>query len=270
MQCATIEVIRTRTRREAVGLLRGTRAADVPGRTVLGALYAGGGTGLQAPWPRPRPGLARFVPRDNGWTRLDLRRVLVIAAWDDAAAADRYEAQHRFPRGTEHWRVRMRPVFVTGAIRGLNPFGELRATRGTEKEPGLVLTWADVPPRFQPRFVRDSFRSVETQHKHPGLLASFASLYIRLGAIRGFTVSCWRDLASMVDWAYRDPVHRQAMKWFESFPQELRSRAWFGRFVVERSEGTLAGRDPFERLTPRGPRPEPHAISSAAGTFGRL
>jgi hypothetical protein len=251
MQCASIDVIRTRTRREAVGLLRATRAADVPGRTVLGALYTGGGTGLHAPWPSPGGGLAGFLPRDNGWTRLDLRRVLIISAWDDAGAADGYETQHRYPRGEEHWRVRMRPVFVTGAVRGVNPFGELRATRGTEHEPGLVLTWADVPPRFQPRFARDSFRSINTQHRHGGLLASFGSAYVRAGNFRGFTVSCWRDLASMVDWAYRDEVHREAMAWFESSDAELRSRAWFGRFVVERSEGTIAGRDPFARLTGR-------------------
>ena len=254
MHCASVEVIRTRTRREAVGLLRATRAANVPGRTLLGALYAGGGNELHAPWPAPRKGLAGLVPRDNGWTRIDLRRVLIISAWDAAAAADRYEARQPVRRGTEHWRVRLRPVFVTGGILGVNPFGELRATRGTESEPGLVLTWADVEPRFQPRFVRDSFRSINTQHRHPGLLASFGSAYIRLGKFRGFTVSCWRDLASMADWAYRDKVHREAMAWFESFPEELRSRAWFGRFVVERAEGTIAGRDPFAGLTTaRGP-----------------
>ena len=149
MECASIDVVRTRTRREAAGLLCAVRAADVPGRVLLGALYAGG------------------------------------------------------------------------------------------------VTWADVPPRFQPRFVRDSYRSIATQHRHPGLRASFGSLHIRLGALRGFTVSCWRDLASMADWAYRDRVHREAMAWFESHPAQLRSRAWFGRFVVERSEGSLAGRDPF-------------------------
>jgi hypothetical protein len=251
MQRASIDVIRTRTRREAVGLLRATRSTDVPGRTVLGALYSGGGANLHAPWPSPGGGLARFLPRNNGWTSLDLRRVLIISSWEDAGAADGYETQHRYPRGAEHWRVRMRPVFVTGAVRGVNPFGELRATRGTEHEPGLVLTWADVPARFQPRFVRDSFRSIGTQHRHRGLLASFGSAYVRAGNFRGFTVSCWRDLASMADWAYRDKVHREAMAWFESFDEELRSRAWFGRFVVERSEGTIAGRDPFARLTGR-------------------
>jgi hypothetical protein len=257
MQCASIDVVRTRTRREAVRLLRAVRAADVPGRTLLGALYAGGGTELHAPWPAT-PGLTRFLPRDNGWTRLDLRRALIIAAWDDEAAADRYEAQPRFPRATEHWRVRLRPVFSTGAIRGVNPFGELRATRGTDHDPGLVLTFADVPPRFQPRFVRDSFRSINTQHEHPGLRASFGSGYLRLGTFRGFTVSCWRDLASMVDWAYRDKVHREAMTWFESLPEDLRAGAWFGRFVVERSDGTLAGRDPFAGLVrPSRRRPDP-------------
>jgi len=258
MECASVDVVSTRTRREAVRLLRAMPAADIPGRTLLGALYAGGGAALHAPWPAQPDGLARFLPRDNGWTRLDLRRVLIIAAWDSAAAADRYEAQQRFPRAMEHWRVRLRPVLVTGAIRGVNPFGELRAARGTEHEPGLVLTWADVPPRFQPRFVRDSFRSIKTQHRHPGLRASFGSAYPRLGTFRGFTVSCWHDLASMVDWAYRDKVHREAMAWFESFPEQLRSRAWFGRFAVERSEGTLAGRDPFALLTD-GDAPQPSA-----------
>lgn len=250
MRCATIDVIQTGTRREAISLLRSARACDVAGRTLLGALYAGGGTDLHAPWPA-RTGLARLLPRGNGWTSLDLRRVLVVSAWEDAAAADRYEARRPLPRGVEHWRVRMRPVFATGAIRGVNPFGEVRAMRGTENEPGLVLTWADIPPRFQPRFVRDSFRSIATQHRHPGLLASLGSVYIRPGNLRGFTVSCWRDLAAMVDWAYRDEVHREAMTWFESFPDELRSRAWFGRFVVESSEGTIAGRDPFARLVSR-------------------
>ena len=250
MQSASIEVVRTRTRREAVGLLRAVRGADLPGGTLLGALHAGGGTELHPPWPSTA-GLARFVPRDNGWTRLDLRRVLIIVAWDDAAAAERYEAEHRFPHATEHWRARLRPVVVTGAIRGVNPFGEVRASRGTEHEPGLVLTWADVPPRFQPRFARDSFRAINTQHEHAGLRASFGSAYLRLGTFRGFTVSCWRDLASMADWAYRDGAHREAMAWFNRFPDELRSRAWFGRFAVERSEGTIAGRDPFEGLLAR-------------------
>jgi hypothetical protein len=35
------------------------------------------------------------------------------------------------------------------------------------------------------------------------------------------------------------------MAWFASLPDDARSRAWFGRFAVERSEGTIAGRDPF-------------------------
>ncbi|HEX8105955.1 MAG TPA: hypothetical protein VF533_25280, partial [Solirubrobacteraceae bacterium] len=200
--------------------------------------------------PPPAPaGLARLRPRGNGWTRLDLRRVLIVTAWQDAAAADRHEARARFPHATEHWRARLRPVFATGAIRGVNPFGELRATRGTGNEPGLVLTWAEVPPRHQPRFARDSFRAVRTQHAHPGLRASFAAAHLRLGMFRGFTVSCWRDLGAMVDWAYRDGAHRAAMTWIESRPG-VRSRAWFGRFVVERSEGTLAGRDPFASLLP--------------------
>ena len=64
----------------------------------------------------------------------------------------------------------------------------------------------------------------------------------------------------MVGWAYRGPVHREAMAWLESFPEELRSRAWFGRFLVERSEGTLAGRDPFSHL-----RRQPQAAALAAG-----
>ena len=249
MECASIDVVRARTRREAAGLLRAVRAADVPGRTLMGALYAGGGTDMHAPH-RPAPaGLAGLLPRDNGWTSLDLRRVLIIAAWDDADAADRHEARRRFPHATEHWRVRMRPVFATGAIRGMSPFGEIRATRGTEQEPGLVLTWADVPPRLQPRFARDSFRSIRTQRRHPGLRASFGSAYLRLGTFRGFTISCWRDLGSMVDWAYRDEAHRAAMTFFERHP-EVRSRAWFGRFVVEHSAGTIAGRDPFAGATP--------------------
>ena len=117
-----------------------------------------------------------------------------------------------------------------------------------------MLTWANVPPRFQPRFARDSFRSIDTQHRHPGLLSSFGSAYLRPGAFRGFTVSCWRDLASMVDWAYRDEAHREAMRWFQSFPDDVRSGAWFGRFAVERSEGTLAGRDPFAGLTADAPQ----------------
>jgi hypothetical protein len=171
MECATIDVVRTRTRREAVRLLRGVRAADIPGRTLLGAVYAGGGTGLHAPWP-PASGLARLVPRDDGWLRLDLRRVMIISAWQDAAAADRYEDRHRFPRPTEHWRVRMRPI-----------------------------------------------RGGTSAHVRPG-----AAGVVRRRA---------------------HPVRRAP----RGTPEELHSRAWFGRFVVEGSEGTIAGQDPFAGLT---------------------
>jgi hypothetical protein len=242
---ATVDVVRTRTRRESRALLRDIRGVDEPGRVVLGAHYTLAGRGVHAPWPAPAAGLARFLPRGDGWwSAIDLRRVFILTAWDDDVAGA-LEPERPWPGSVEHWHARLRPVFVTGKIGGRNPFGELRRTSGTDHEPGIVLTYADVAPRVQATFFRYALAAVDAQHGSEGALASFGTASPRRGWFRGFTVSCWRELSSALAYAYRGDVHRRAMAWFETLAPDLRRKAWFGRFAVEQSTGTLAGRDPF-------------------------
>lgn len=210
-------------------------------RDVLGAAYTFGGGSLHAPWRPP----AGSLPRpDEGWgPRFDPRRVMVLS---------REEARPvRADAVAERWHLRLRAVRTAGTLDGGDPLDGISAVGGTGPEPGLVVTYALVPPHLAIDFFRYLMASVLEQHAAPGALASFSTIGMRGVSAAGFTVSAWESLDDALRWVRGGPAHAAAMRWLPRHEAPKHGgEAWFCRCVVEGSEGTLAGRDPFAALAP--------------------
>ena len=206
---------------------------------VLGAHLTFGGSALHAPWPSEPD--ARAPGRDEGWgPGIDFRRIAVIA---------RRPARVRRAAVEEHWRVRLRPVRSRGTLRGRDPFGSLSAHAGSHAEPGVIFTYAYVPPPGLVPFILSLQRAVVEQHAAPGALASLALPSVRRLGFSGFTIGAWRTLGDALRWVNTGPRHGDSMAWLERMRKlSGAGEEWFLRCAVESSEGTLAGRDPFAEL----------------------
>ena len=105
-----------------------------------------------------------------GW-RPDLRRWALLAVWDDAAAADRFErespvARRLGPDADEAWSARLRPLAATGTWDGVAPFGLVEQADGGDA-PLLVLTRATLRARQLPAFRRGVREGVEVGRRAP-------------------------------------------------------------------------------------------------------
>jgi hypothetical protein len=250
---ATVEVIGMPTLLEACQLWwRHSRAwkrreRATGGRQIVGAQYTFRGDELHAPWgPKPR-----FFPegmRADGWGWFpDARRVLILSAWESREALDAYEAKLRLPEGTERWVARLRPIKVKGKVEGEQVLGEFTDVGGTGHKPGLSMTWNKHGLWHEPAFRSWIRKIADDSHQSPGVLASMSSGWaLGLPYFRAFTLTCWRRLDDSVKFAYKRPAHADVIKWYGD-PERF-SEPWWGRFVVEESRGTLAGKNPYEGL----------------------
>jgi hypothetical protein len=213
----------------------------------MGCQYTFRGDQVHAPWG-PKPRVLPNVMRKDGWGWWPtLRRLMVLTAWRDQDALDAYERKHRWPKNAEVWHARLRPVKVKGSIENEKVLGEFVKTRGTDHKPGVVVTWNHMGMWRLPAFRVWVRKIADDGHVTPGSLASLNTGWILgLPYFRAFTISCWRELGDSVQWAYRRKQHADVIKWYGQ-PERF-GEPWWGRFVIEESRGTLAGRDPFEGL----------------------
>jgi len=180
-----------------------------------------------------------FSFRPN-WGRYGL-----LAVWEHVDALENFFANssllRRYRRhANEIWTVRLTPIEVHGQWSGVNPFFPLAPpiksgpiavlTRATIRLTQLRAFWSAVPATSQ------------ALDQASGLLASLG-----IGEapfVRQATFSLWRSIEDMQAFAYRNHVHREAMRrtraenWYQ---EEL-----FARFVPVASEGTWGGRDPLQ------------------------
>jgi hypothetical protein len=235
------------------------------GRQIVGVQYTFRGSELHAPWgPKPR-----FLPeamRADGWGWWpDMRRVLVLSAWESREALAAYEEKLELPKGTERWALRLRPVKIKGKIEGEQVLGEFTDLAGTGHKPGLSMTWNKHLLSHEPAFHSWVRKIADDFKEHPGALASLSTGWVPgIPYFRAFTVTCWRRLDDLVQFSYRRQAHADVIKWYGN-PERF-SEPWWGRFVVEESRGTLAGRDPYAglELDPEEPaRAEPMRATAA-------
>jgi hypothetical protein len=163
----------------------------------------------------------RFGPADA-----DPTRWAALTVWDTAPARDGPVDRAWAGIATARCQLTLRPVSSRGTWAGREPFEP--AGRAGPDGPVLVLTRARLRPTRMIRFWRTIPTVAARLPDAPGLLAAFGVGEAPLGW-QG-TVSVWRDPASLVGFAYRQPEHQAAVdatpvrRWYA---EEL-----FARFAV--------------------------------------
>jgi hypothetical protein len=170
----------------------------------------------------------------------DLRRWVLVASWDDAAAAAVNPVALAWDQlAAERWRLDLRPLAATGRWAKRRPFGDPVPEKWTG--PVAALTRA----RLTPRGVLAFWRAIPTVAAdlagRDGLLRTFGIGEAPLGW-QG-TISLWRDQAALREFAYGSRAHADVISrtaelgWYA---EEL-----FARFGVLGSSGTVDGTDPL-------------------------
>jgi heme-degrading monooxygenase HmoA len=177
----------------------------------------------------------------------DWSTYVLLQVWESEEAAqgffDTAEIIQRYQRRSiEVWTVYLKNVSSHGQWDGSNPFqaDELLSntqiifvlTRATIKWHKLVSFWRYVPTSHQP--LKDNNGLIYT--KGVG----------ELPIIQMATVSVWKDIESLNNFAYNSKEHREAinktrqLKWYK---EEL-----FARFKPYKSIGTWEGMNPIQRF----------------------
>jgi hypothetical protein len=196
--------------------------------------------------PVPNPSFSRFG---------------LFAVWRDEAALDAFA--HSAPaarlarRGTESWRVHLKPFRSVGSWGGSDPFdaGDGRPEPGM---PVAILTHGTLKPRYVARFWW-------TQHGVARQLLAIEDGLWKIGlgdrpdAVSTFSI--WRDYEHAARYAYdRATMHQPAM--LRSRQEEWMSEEAFARFVPFASAGTWDGVDPLAELAPAATgQPAPATVS---------
>jgi hypothetical protein len=178
----------------------------------------------------------------------DFGTVALIAAWDDDAARERFEASHPLAaRLALGWHVRLEPLRISGAwpevpdlLDGARPVDD--------SEPVVVLTIGHTKPWRLPPFLRAAARAEGDALEAPGLLAKTG--FGRLPRLVS-TFTVWRSAAEMRDFSYRaGGAHQAAIAADRARPFHFSSA--FIRLRPYASSGSWAGSDPLaEALTAR-------------------
>lgn len=175
----------------------------------------------------------------------DLRRTALFAVWDAESDLDRFLDTHAIARrwrsSGESWHVRLRALGGHGRWLGVDPLENL--------EPGhpdgsiAVITRADVRWGAMREFGHAAGEVDTELHTAPGLIDVVGIGEAPIGRLATFSV--WESAATLREFAYRMPRHRQVI-------QETRDGDWyteelFARFEPFASTGSWNGRDPLAR-----------------------
>ena len=184
-----------------------------------------------------------FAPQDA-----DPRHWALLTCWDAPQAADAFERSRVVGRwdaaATERLRLTMTPLTSTGRWSGRDPFGSLRSPASDATpapgagEPIAALNRARIQWRQLPAFWKTLPAVVAPLPHQPGLVWSLGMGEAPVG-YQG-TLTVWRDLDSMLDFAYSTPGHREAIRL-------TRHRGWFteelfARLRVREVDGTFDGK----------------------------
>jgi hypothetical protein len=218
----TVDIAELDVREGLRVLARPPRSERVPGLRHAEAVF----TAPMSPRPLPLPNVST---------------VGLIAAWEDDAARDRFEAGHPLAaRLAGGWRVRLEPLRISGAWVKVPDL--LDATRPVaDDEPVVVLTIGHTKPWRLLPFLRAAAAAEGEAVTAPGLLAKTG-----FGRPPGLvsTFSVWRSAAEMRDFSYRaGGAHQAAISADRSRPFHFSSA--FIRFRPYASAGAWDGGDPL-------------------------
>lgn len=169
----------------------------------------------------------------------DLKRIGLIAFWDNENALDGFLATHPLARLlAPGWHVRLAPVRASGHWPGL-PDDLPHGYDVAEDGPAAVLTLGRLRLSQLVRF-RKASASAEAR------LAGAAGLVWATGLARPplvSTFSLWESAAALSAYAYRDSAHAEVIRADRTTPFHHQSA--FIRFRPYRSVGRLDGRNPL-------------------------
>jgi hypothetical protein len=182
--------------------------------------------------------------------RPDLGRVALVAFWDDAAALDRFLADHPLAaRLRGGWHVRLDPLRAWGSWPGL-PDDLTRSRTVDHDGPAAVLTLGRLRVSQARRFLRTSAQAEGRAVTAPGL--AWATGFARPPFVA--TCSLWETTEALSAYAYgpHEPAHPDAITADRAEP--FHHQEAFVRFRPYAAEGHLDGRNP---LTETWPAPAP-------------
>jgi hypothetical protein len=171
----------------------------------------------------------------------DLRRVALVASWDDDDAVDRFLADSPVAAALAGgWHVRLAPLRLWGSWPGIPD--DLPRSRHVEHDgPAAVLTLGRLRLTQAPRFFRASARAEARVVEAPGML--WATGMARPPFVA--TCSLWSSTEALATYAYgrEHPAHSAAVT--ADRARAFHHRSAFVRFRPYASEGRLEGRNPL-------------------------
>ena len=209
--------------RQGLGVLaRPPRSAEVPGLRHAETVF----TAPMGPQLLPVPHVGT---------------VALVAAWEDDAARERFEASHPLAaRLAPGWHVRLEPLRVSGAWTEVPDLLD-RVRPVDDAEPVVVLTIGRTKPWRLPPFLRAAADAEGDALGAPGLLAKTG--FGRLPRLVS-TFTVWRSAAEMREFSYRaGGAHQAAIAADRAHPFHFSSA--FIRFRPYASSGSWDGVDPL-------------------------
>ena len=214
--------------------------ADIPLVSSLGVLR-------KVPKPGSIDGLRKAnigiaAPFGNHRRPPQLRRVGLVAFWEDDTALDRFEAEHPLAEKlADGFRVRLDPLRAYGTWPGLP--SDVPTARSVEYDgPALVLTLGRLRLTQTVRFLRTSGKAEAKVAKAPGLI--WATALARPPFLA--TCSFWEDARSLSTYAYGhgDPRHSNAID--AQAAKDFHHESAFIRFRPLGAQGRLDGKNPLK------------------------
>jgi len=173
-----------------------------------------------------------------------LRRVGMIAAWDDDAALEEFSSRHPVARRLAGgWQVRLQPLRVAGAWAGM-PGLPARALPVDDGEPVGILTLGRLRLLRTGAFRRSAGPAEAAALDSPALLAG-TGLARPPRLVATFTL--WRSAAAMRRYAYEQGAAHQAAVGADR-ARPFHHESAFVRFRPYASRGSWDGRDPLAGL----------------------
>jgi quinol monooxygenase YgiN len=197
---------------------------------------------------RRTPGLrfAKLLGTGDGRTftlrDADPRHWALLAAWEDAASATRFERGATVTawaaRSTERLRVEMRPLASRGRWSRRCPFGAPRPVRFDG--PVAAVTRARIAPRKALTFWRAVPAVSADLRDAPGLRLALGIGEAPVG-VQG-TFSLWQSTAALTGFAHRREPHVEVIR--RTGQERWYAEELFARFAVLDVAGTFQGRTP--------------------------
>jgi len=175
----------------------------------------------------------------------DWQQWALLAVWEDEKSFDLFDKKsftakwwQKFTQ--EKWTVLLEPLQSHGKWDKKEPFGnpEKNNYQGTI----AVLTRATLNLNRLKHFWQNAAKIAAIMTSAPGYITSFG-----IGEdpfLHQATISFWKDLEDVKNFAYRSPEHVEVIKRTRS--ENWYSEELFARFIPLKSWGTVRGKNPLE------------------------